>query len=160
MLISRKVKLGLLENVEMLLFLERGIQGGINGVGDLRHFTANNPHLNSFDPSQKTTSGAFYDVASFYACKMQKLMSRGNYRWMMSRGDYRWNSEITVRPILETPARAITGYFVEVDLKYPQHLRDLNNGLVLAPEKRTIRSQGFHHFKVFRRYTQQNYQVD
>ena len=64
MLISTRVKLGLLEDVDMLLFFERGIRGGINGVGELRHFTTNNPHLNTFDPSQKTTFGAFYDVTS------------------------------------------------------------------------------------------------
>ena len=59
---------------------------------------------------------------------MQKMMPRGNYRW---------NSEITVKQILEN---SNIGYFVEVDLKYPQHLHDLHNGLPLAPEKRSIRS--------------------
>ena len=115
----------------MLLFFERGIRGGINGVGELRHFTANNPHLNTFDPSQKTTFGAFYDVTSLYAGTMQKMMPRGNYTW---------NSEITVKQILETPESSKIGYFVEVDLKYLQHLHDLHNGLPLAPEKRSIRS--------------------
>ena len=94
MLISTRVKMGLLEDVDMLLFFERGIRGGINGVGELRHFTANNSHLNTFDPSQKTTFGAFYDVTSLNAGTMQKMMPRGNYRC---------NSEITVKQILETP---------------------------------------------------------
>ena len=62
---------------------------------------------------------------------MQKMMPRGNYRW---------NSEITVKQILETLEISNIGYFVEVDLKYPQHLHDLHNALPLAPEKRTIRS--------------------
>ena len=87
--------------------------------------------INTFDPSQKTTFGAFYDVTSLYAGTMQKMMPRGNYRW---------NSEITVKQILETPESSNIGYFVEVDLKYPQHLHDLHNGLPLAPEKRSIRS--------------------
>ena len=80
MLISTRVKLGLLEDVEMLLFFDRGIRGGINEVGELPHSTANNPHLNIFDPSQKSTFGAFYDVTSLYAGTMQKKMPRGNYR--------------------------------------------------------------------------------
>ena len=131
MVISTRVKLGLLEDVDRLLFFERGIRGGINGVGELRHFTANNPHLNTFDPSQKTTFGAFYDVTSLYAGTRQKMMPRGNYRW---------NSEITVKQTLETPETSKKGYFVEMDLRYPQHLHDLHNGLPLSPEKRTIRS--------------------
>ena len=38
MLISTNVKLGLLEDIDMLLFFERAIRGGINGVGDPRRF--------------------------------------------------------------------------------------------------------------------------
>ena len=110
MLISTRVQLGLSEDVDMLLFFERGIRGGINGVGELRHFTANNPHLNTFDPSPKTTFGAFYDVTPLYAGTMQKMMLRANYRW---------NSEITVKQTLETPESSNIRYFVEIDLKYP-----------------------------------------
>ena len=133
MLVSTRVKLELLEDVHMLLFFERGIRGGINGVGELRQFTANSPHLNTFDPSHKTTFGAFYavTVTSLYAGTMQEMMPRGNYRW---------NSEITVKQILKTPESSNIGYFVEVDLKYPQHLHDFHNGLPLAPEKGAIRS--------------------
>ena len=131
MLNSTGVTLGLLEAVDMLLFFERRIRGGISGVAELRHFTANNPHLNTFEQSQKTTFGAFYDVTSLYAGTMQKMMPQRNYRW---------NSETTVNQILETPESSDLWYFVEVDLKYPQHLHDLHNVLPLAPEKRTIRS--------------------
>ena len=71
MLISTRVKLGLLEEVDTLLFFERGIRDGINGLGALRHFNADNPHLNTFDPSQKTTFSAFYDVTSLYTGPMK-----------------------------------------------------------------------------------------
>ena len=67
MLISTRVKLGLLQDIDMLLIFERGIRGGINGVGDLRHFTANNAQFHNFDPSQQTTFSAFYDVTSLHA---------------------------------------------------------------------------------------------
>ena len=39
---------------------------------------------------------------------------------MMPRGNYRWNSTITVKQFLETPESSTIGYFVEMDLKYPQ----------------------------------------
>ena len=58
----------------------------------------------------------------------------------MPRGDYRWNSEISVKQFSETPKSCNIRYFVEVDLKYPQHLHDLDNGLPLDPEKRTSKS--------------------
>ena len=126
MLISTSVKLGLLQDIDMLLFFQRGIRGGINGVGELRHFTANNAHLDNFDPRQKTTLGAFYDVTSLYAGTMHKMMPVDNYRW---------NTEITIEQILQTSETSSVGYYVEVDLKYPQYLHDLHNGLPLAPEK-------------------------
>ena len=53
MLNSTNVKMGLLQDVDTLLFFERGIRGGINGLGELPHFTANKPHLNSFDQNEK-----------------------------------------------------------------------------------------------------------
>ena len=131
MLISSSVKLGLLQDIDMLLFFERGIRGGINGVGELRHFTASNAHLDNFDPRQKTTFGAFYDVTSPYAGTMQKMMPVDNYRW---------NTEITIEQILQTSENSSVEYFVEVDLKYPQYLHDLHTGLPSAPEKLIIRS--------------------
>ena len=137
MLISTNLKLRLLQDVDMLLFFERGIRGGINGVDELRHFTANNPHLISFDPNEKTTFGTFFDVTSLYAGTMQKMMPLGKYKW---------NSVITLDQILGTPEDSKVGYFVEVDLKYPQHLHDSHNGLPLVPEKLCIRSSWFSPF--------------
>ena len=62
---------------------------------------------------------------------MQKMMPLDNYKW---------NTEITIEQILQTSENSSVGYFVEVDLKYPQYLHDLHNGLPLAPEKLMIRS--------------------
>ena len=42
MLISTKVELGVLTVIDMLLFSERSIRGGINGTVALRHFKAHN----------------------------------------------------------------------------------------------------------------------
>ena len=94
MLFSTNVKLGLLQDVDMLLFFECGIQGRINGVGELRQFTANNPQLNSFDPNEKTTFSDFFDVTSLYAGIMQKMMPLRNYQW---------TSVITLDQFLGTP---------------------------------------------------------
>ena len=72
MLISTDAKLGLLDEIDKLLFFERGIQGGVNGVGEIRHFCANNDLLPHHNPSKTTTFGAFFDVTSLYAGSMQK----------------------------------------------------------------------------------------
>ena len=129
MLISTEAKLGLLDDIDKLLFFERGIRGGVNGIGEIRHFTANNPLLPSFASSETTTFGAFFDVTSLYAGTMQQLMPSG---------DYKWNTSITLQELLDTPTDSPLGYFVEVDFLYPKHLHDAHNGLPLAPEKKII----------------------
>ena len=132
MLISTDAKLGLLDEIDKLLFFERGIRGGVNGVGEIRHFCANNGLLPHHNPSKATTFGAFFDVTSLYAGTMQKMMPIGNYKW---------NTALTLQQILDTPADADVGFFVEVDLLYPKELHDTHNGLPLAPEKRQIMPQ-------------------
>ena len=130
MLITTRATLGLLSDVNMLLFFERGIRGGINGIGELRHFEANNSYMDSFDDSNPSVFGAFFDVTSLYAGKMQQKLPLYQYAW---------NDPITLSQILQTDDDSTVGYFVEVDLEYPSSLHDKHNDLPLAPEKVTIK---------------------
>ena len=81
MLITIGVKLELLQDIDQLLFLEKGIRGGIKGLGALRHFEANNKFLGNFNSNQESTFGVFFDVTSLYAGTMQKEMEVGEYEW-------------------------------------------------------------------------------
>ena len=60
---------------------------------------------------------------------MQKIVPIGNYET---------NTAIRLQQILDTPADADVGFFVEVNILYPKELHDVHNGLPLAPEKRQI----------------------
>ena len=134
MLISTDAKLGLLDEIDKFLFFERGIRGGVNGVGKIRHLYANNDLLPHHNLSKATTFGAFFDVTSLYSGTMQKMMPVCNYKW---------NTAKTLQQILDTSADADVGFFVEVDLLYPKDFHDIHNGLPLAPEKRQILPQWF-----------------
>ena len=92
MLITTRVDLGLLSDIDMLFF-ERGIRGGINGIGELRYFRANNRDLDVFDESKANVYGAFFDVTSLYAGTMQQTSPLDSYEW---------NETITLREILAT----------------------------------------------------------
>ena len=129
MLITTRATLGLLTDIDMLLFFEKGIRGGINGIGELRHFVANNKDLDSFDVSQPSVYGAFFDVTSLYAGTMQQTLPLDSYSW---------NEIITLAEVLNTSDDSPVGYFVEVDLEYPIELHDSHNDLPLAPEKLSI----------------------
>ena len=80
MLITTRVDLGLLSDIDMLFF-ERGIRGGINGIGELRQFRANNRDLDDFDESKAKVYGVFFDVTSLYPGTMQQTSPVGRYEW-------------------------------------------------------------------------------
>ena len=126
MLITPRIDLGLLSDIDMLLFFERGICEGINGIGELHHFRPNNRDLDDFDESKANVYGAFFDVTSLYAGIMQQTLHVGSYEW---------NGTITLREVLATSDESDFGNFVEVDITYPSSLHDSHNDLPLAPEK-------------------------
>ena len=132
MLITTGVKLELLQDIDQLLFFEKGIRGGINGLGALRHFEANNKYLENFNSKEQSTFGAFFDVTSLYAGTMQKEMPVGGYQWC---------TEVSLAQILATPSDSNFGYFVEVDLAYPPAIHDIHNDLPLAPENMKIATE-------------------
>lgn len=131
MLISTNVELGLIKDIDMLLFCETAIRGGLNGVGSLRFFRANNSYLNAEYnvETQPTVFGAFFDVTSLYAGTMTKKLPIGNYEWV---------EDFDTAKILSHDSSESVGYFVEVDLEYPTELHDCHQDLPLAPEKLVI----------------------
>ena len=133
MLITTKVELGVLTDIDMLLFCERAIRGGINGTGALRHFKANNQYMQDFDPSQPSVFGAFFDVTSLYAGTMQQPLPVGNYKW---------REDLTLEDILQTDSFGPVGFFVGVDLEYPAHLHASHNTYLLLRKNSQSRRNG------------------
>ena len=66
MLKTTEVKLDLLSDIDMLLFCERAIRGGLNGIDGKRYMKANNKHLDDFDEEKMSTFGLFLDVVNLY----------------------------------------------------------------------------------------------
>ena len=126
MLITTGVKLELLQYIDQLLLFQKGIRGGINGLGALRHFEANKKYLKNFNSKEESTFGAFFDVTSLYAGTLQKEMPVRGYQWC---------TDVSLAQILATPSDSGFGYFVEVDLAYPPAIYDIHNDFPLAPEK-------------------------
>ena len=129
---TTKVELGLLSDIDMLSFCEQAIRGGINGIGAMRHFKANNKYMEDFDKSQPSVFGALFDVTSLYAGTMQQLLPCGNYQW---------RNHLTFDDILHADCFGGVAYFVEIDFQYPSHLHDHHNNLPLAPKKLQIKTE-------------------
>ena len=101
-LITTRVDLGLLSDVAMLFF-ERGLRGGNNGIGELRHYRANNGGLDDFDESKANVHGAIFDVTSLLACTMQQTLPVESYEL---------NEAITLRQIIATSDDSVVAFFV------------------------------------------------
>ena len=73
MLKSTGVKLELLSNIDMLLFCEKAIRGGLNGIGEKRIMKANNKYLSDFYQSTPSIYGLFLNVVNLYGGTMTKI---------------------------------------------------------------------------------------
>ena len=125
MLKTTKVKLDLLSDIDMLLFCERAIRGGLNGIGEKRYMKANNKYLHDFDEGKPSTYGLFLDVVNLYGGTMMKKLPTGGFEW----------SDISLDKIMQTFDESDVGYIVMVDLNYPSNLHDCHNDFPLAAEK-------------------------
>ncbi|XP_071575611.1 uncharacterized protein [Temnothorax nylanderi] len=119
------VRFELLTDIDMVLFVERGIRGGLSQCS-LRYARANNRHVPTYDSSQPTTYLMYYDVNNLYGWAMSESLPYANFQWL----DDPENFDVTT-----VPADSDIGYILEVDLKYPPDLHDAHADLPLCPTR-------------------------
>jgi DNA polymerase type B, organellar and viral len=119
-----KVELEVLQDIDMVYFLEEGIRGGVSQCSH-RYARANIPRSDDFDPSEPPSSIAYLDANNLYGWAMSQDMPYANFSWMPSEEWEKIGNE-----------GAGIGYFLEVDLAYPEHLHELHSDYPLAPEHR------------------------
>ena len=121
------VKLQMLTSVDMYLFFSNSIRGGITGTST-RHAKANNDYCAEFDERQPISHILSFHVNNLYGMSLSQALPTDHFRWMTSDELKEFNAHAV-------PENGKRGYFVEVDLEYPQELHDVHNEFPLAPEK-------------------------
>ncbi|GFS70105.1 c2H2-type domain-containing protein [Trichonephila clavipes] len=121
MLKFTKVKIELLMDYDMYLFIEKGIRGGISQCSN-RYARANNKFLPNFEPSKPQNFLLYLDANNLYGWAMSQYLPLNDFTWV----DF-----LDVDNIDENGEK---GYILEVDLKYPESLHDDHSDLPLAPE--------------------------
>ena len=124
---SSKVKLDLLSDVDMYMFIEKGLRGGMSTVSK-RHAIANNPRVKGYNPKKPTKYIMYLDANSLYPWAMSQPLPTSNFEWVE-------NIDRLREKILDHPDNDSKGYFLEVDLEYPEKLHDYHNDYPLAPER-------------------------
>ncbi|CAB0030980.1 unnamed protein product [Trichogramma brassicae] len=122
MLLYTQVELELLTDVDMLLFVEKGIRGGVSQCCS-RYAEANNRYMGEdYNPEKEDVYLMYYDVNNLYGWAMAQYLPYGGFEWADAK-DY-----------LTLPEDSEYGYILEVDLEYPESLHDSHKDLPLCPE--------------------------
>ena len=124
------VKLELLTDPDMLLMFEHSSGGGITQAV-LRYAKANNKYMGKkFNPELNSSFLQYLDANNLYGWAMSQPVPPGGFKWIDP-------SQFTSDEI-SSLASGSKGYLLEVDVKYPKELHDLNNDLPFMCEKMKI----------------------
>ncbi|CAN7942343.1 unnamed protein product [Ixodes hexagonus] len=125
-----KVELALLSDPTSFLSIESSIRGGITQC-NVRHATANVPGTSDYDPEQAVSRILDLDVNELYGATLRSPLPFDNFKWLT-------DEEISKLDIQNVSEDSVIGYFLEVDLDYPDHLHDLHSDLPLAPVRANV----------------------
>ncbi|KAJ8910221.1 hypothetical protein NQ315_015913 [Exocentrus adspersus] len=123
MLFKTRQTLELLTDIDMLMFVERGIRGGLSQVCAKRKSVANNKYMPDYNPNESSKYLMYFDVNNQYGWAMSQSLPYGGFKWV--------DPNIDVLSISDESSK---GYILEVDLEYPNHLHDVHKDLPFCPE--------------------------
>ena len=124
------VRLELLTDIDMHLFIEKGLRGGISMISH-RHAKANSRYVPDYHPSQPSSHVTYIDVNNLYGWEWSQALPVGGFRWLEK-------EEFEHLNINSVSNDSKDVYILEVDLDYPPELHDHHKEYPLAPEKMKV----------------------
>ena len=85
--------------------------------------------MNDYDLEKPSTFITYLDKNNLYVWTMSEYLHYGEFNWLKNVDKFDVNS---------INEKSDTGYFLEVDLEYPNELHELHNDYPLAPEKLAV----------------------
>ena len=85
--------------------------------------------MNDYDPEKLSAFITYLDMNNLYGWAMSEFHPYEEFQWLENIDEFDINS---------INKKSDTGYFLEVDLEYPNNLHKLHNHYPLAPEKVAI----------------------
>jgi hypothetical protein len=117
---------------DMLEFVERSKRGGITHAAS-RYAEANNRHMGpDHDPSKQSVYLSYLDVTNLYGLAMSKHLPVGGFRWDDDVAAY------TPERLAAWADDAPTGAFLELAVRYPEHLHDVLDSYPPCPVVRPV----------------------
>ena len=126
-----KVKLDRLNDIKMLLKLGKGIRGGIFHAIH-RYAKANNKRMKDYDKNKDSSYLKYWDVNNLCGLAMLQKLPVNDFKWV--KNIFGFNEDF----IKSYNDDSVEGYFLEVDVQYPENLLNLHNDLPFLLERMKI----------------------
>ena len=127
---SPGLKLYLISDIDVHLFIEKGMRGGISYIPK-RYIKANNKYMESYDSSEESKFIMYLNANNLCGWAMSQYLPYSGFKCLSKK-------EIRNFCLNSTSENSFVGYILEVDLEYPSRLHELHNDYPLAPEKLEI----------------------
>ena len=125
------VKLELLTDTDMLLMVEKRIRGGMCQAIH-SYANANNKYINNYDEDIESSYLMYLDANNLYGWAMSQKLPVNRFKWVKK---LLKSTESFIKDCNENSDR---GYFLEVDVEYPNKLFNLHKYLPFLPDKMKI----------------------
>ena len=122
MLKMTEIKLEKRSDIDKYLFIEKGLREGISYISK-RYAKANNKYMNGYDPEKLSTFITYLDMNNLYGWAISEYLPYEEFQWLENIDEFDINS---------INEKSDKGYFLEVDLEYPNNLHKLHNDYPLA----------------------------
>ena len=129
------VKLELLTDYDMLLMVEKGIRGGICQATH-RYAKANNKYLKNYNKSIESSYLAFLEANNLYGWAMSQKSPVNCFKWK-KKNLSKFNEDF----MKKYDEDSNTGYFLEVDVEYPETFKSHKDLQFLLEKKRLKKSK-------------------
>ncbi|VEN53641.1 unnamed protein product [Callosobruchus maculatus] len=117
-------KLELVKSIDQLMFIEKGIRGGISGCSN-RFSEANNKYMPNYDPSKPSNYLLYVDANNLYGKSMCEPLPYGGFEWVENFENF---------DVLAVADDSTEGYILQVDLEYPETLHDSHKDFPFCAE--------------------------
>ena len=125
MLKMTDVKLEKISDIYKYSFIEKRLIGGISYIAK-RYAKANNKYMSDYDLKKLSAFITYLNINNLYGWAMSEYLPYAGFKWLKNVDEF---------DMMLISEKSLTGYFLEVDLKYPDELHELHNDYPLAPEK-------------------------
>ena len=82
--------------------------------------------MNNYDPKKQSTFASYVDMNNLYGWTMSKYLPYEGYKCLKNVDEF---------DVMSVTEKSLIGFFLEVDLEYPDELHELHDDFPLASEK-------------------------